>query len=93
MDKKLILGKTDHTLLKQTSTWEQIKKICEEGMEFDVEGNEDAQVTVELEAEAEYKITIDGEEAGVMKTNLGGKLTVGVELAAAKVVKVSIQKL
>ena len=34
MDKKLILGKTDHTLLKQTSTWEQIKKICDEGMEF-----------------------------------------------------------
>ena len=32
MDKKLILGKTDHTLLKQTSTWEQIKKICDEGM-------------------------------------------------------------
>ena len=35
MDKKMILGKTDHTLLKQTSTWEQIKKICEEGMEFE----------------------------------------------------------
>ena len=35
MDKKLILSKTDHTLLKQTSTWEQIKKICEEGMEFE----------------------------------------------------------
>ena len=32
MDKKLIIGKTDHTLLKQTSTWEQIKKICEEGI-------------------------------------------------------------
>lgn len=35
MDKKLILGKTDHTLLKQTATWEQIQKICEEGMEFE----------------------------------------------------------
>jgi len=35
MDKKIILGKTDHTLLKQTSTWEQIKAICEEGMEFE----------------------------------------------------------
>ena len=35
MDKKLILGKTDHTLLKQTSTWEQIKKICDEGMKFE----------------------------------------------------------
>lgn len=34
MDKKQILGKLDHTLLKQTSTWEQIQKICDEGMEF-----------------------------------------------------------
>lgn len=33
MDKKEILGKVDHTLLKQTATWEQIEKLCREGME------------------------------------------------------------
>ena len=27
-----ILSKCDHTLLGQTATWEQIKKICDEGM-------------------------------------------------------------
>ena len=31
MDKKEILSKVDHTLLKQTATWEQIKVICDEG--------------------------------------------------------------
>ena len=32
MNKRDILSKTDHTLLKQTSTWEQIKAICDDGM-------------------------------------------------------------
>ena len=34
MNKKEILSKVDHTLLKQTATWEQIKAICDEGVEF-----------------------------------------------------------
>ncbi len=29
-----ILSKCDHTLLGQTSTWAQIKKICDEGMQY-----------------------------------------------------------
>ena len=33
MTKQEILSKVDHTLLKQTATWEQIKIICEEGAE------------------------------------------------------------
>lgn len=32
MDKKEVLKKVDHTLLKQTATWEQIKKICQDGI-------------------------------------------------------------
>lgn len=32
MDKKEILGKVDHTLLKQDATWEQIKALCDEGI-------------------------------------------------------------
>ena len=35
MEKREILSRLDHTLLKQTSTWEQIKKICDEGMEYE----------------------------------------------------------
>lgn len=33
MEKQLILSHTDHTLLKQDATWEQIMEICKEGME------------------------------------------------------------
>ncbi len=34
MTKQEILSRLDHTLLKQTATWEQIQKICDEGMEY-----------------------------------------------------------
>lgn len=61
------------------------------GMTFQVEGPEDAQFTVELADEAEYEISIDGANAGRMKTNLGGKLSVSVELGEQPV-EVVIQK-
>lgn len=32
MDIRKILDTVDHTLLKQTCTWEEIKKICDDGM-------------------------------------------------------------
>ncbi len=34
MELKDILAKCDHTLLAQTSTWEQIKAICDDGMYY-----------------------------------------------------------
>ena len=34
MDIKNILAHCDHTLLKQEATWEQIKAICDEGLEY-----------------------------------------------------------
>ena len=64
----------------------------ENKMSFLVEGPKDAQITVELEEDAEYKIVIDGEEAGKMKTNLGGKLSFSVELEQAEQVAASIEK-
>lgn len=66
-------------------------RATDTGMSFQVEGPEDAQFTVELEEETEYEITIDGVGAGEMKTNLGGKLSVSVELGEHPV-EVSIQK-
>lgn len=36
MDNKIILSKVDHTLLSQTATWEQIKKICDDGIKYNV---------------------------------------------------------
>lgn len=54
-------------------------KCKEDGISFTVEGKEDAQVTLELEAEKEYDVCISGRDSGVMKTNLGGKLNISVE--------------
>lgn len=55
-------------------------KSTDDGAEFRVEGPEDAQITLEFEPETDYDITINGEDAGTMKTNLGGKLNLSVEL-------------
>ena len=59
---------------------------------FTVEGPEDAQITLELEEETEYEISIDGKSAGTMKTNLGGKLSVSVELEGADKVAIKVEK-
>lgn len=66
-------------------------KAADTGVSFSVKGPEDAQLTVELEDAAEYEITIDGENAGRMKTNLGGKLSISVELGE-KPVEITVQK-
>jgi len=34
MNKQEILKYVDHTLLKQTSTWEEVKQICDDGIKF-----------------------------------------------------------
>lgn len=36
MDKKEILEKVDHTVLIQTTTWEQVKEICDDGIKYNV---------------------------------------------------------
>lgn len=65
-------------------------ELKENGMSFCVEGKEDAQITVELEAETEYKVLLDGVNIGSMVTNLGGKLSFSVELEKADEVSVEI---
>ena len=66
--------------------------ITEDGMAFEVEGTEDAQITVELEDEAEYQVTVNGTDTGVIKTNLGGKLSLSVEFIDGAAVQVEIKK-
>lgn len=61
--------------------------------ELDVEGTTDSQITLEFEAEKEYKLHIDGIYVGKMKTNLGGKLNVSVELEPGKTVAVLVEKI
>ena len=67
-------------------------KALENKVSFSVEGQEDAQITVELEAEAEQEIIVNEESAGVMKTNLGGKLSLSVELEGVDAASISVIK-
>lgn len=59
---------------------------------FSVEGVEGAQITLGLEPETEYEITVDGESVGAMSTNLGGKLSLSVEIEEGKAVVISVNK-
>ena len=68
-------------------------KASENEMAFQVEGAEDAQITLELEPETEYDIKVNGVDAGQMKTNLGGKLSLSVELDANSCVPVKVTRL
>lgn len=64
----------------------------EQGVSFLVEGSEDAQITIGLEDDTEYEVTVNGAGIGKMKTNLGGKLNISVELTDAGEVEVKVQK-
>ena len=58
-----------------------------------MEGPEDAQITLELEEQTEYKVKVNDVDAGQMKTNLGGKLSISVELNEDVPVTVEIEKI
>ncbi len=61
-----------------------------DGVEFTVEGDEDAQITIGLNDDTEYEVFVDGKSTGTMKTGLGGKLSLSVELEAAGEIPVKI---
>lgn len=67
-------------------------KATEEEVSFKVSGTQDAQFTLELEADSEYTVYMDGADAGEMKTNLSGKLSVSAELEPDKCVEVKVIK-
>lgn len=65
-------------------------KEMPEGVEFVVEGDEDAQITIGLNDETEYEVFVNQESVGKMSTGLGGKLNLSVELADAGEVLVKV---
>ena len=67
--------------------------VTDSSVTFQVEGPEDAQITLELEEQTEYKVLVDDVDAGQMKTNLGGKLSLSVELSEDNPVAVKIEKI
>ena len=68
-------------------------KATDTMVEFEVEGTEDSQITLELEAGQEYVTVIDGNSIGSVKTNLGGKLNFSVELNPGQASQIKIEKL
>lgn len=63
------------------------------GLSFEVGGNDNVQITLELEAEKEYEIFKDDVNLGKMKTNLGGKMIISLELEENKKEFIKVVKL
>lgn len=68
-------------------------KSTENEVVFNVEGWEDSSITLELEPAQEYKVLVDNADIGRMKTNLGGKLNISVELNPGQTSQVKVEKL
>ncbi len=64
----------------------------EDGVTFQVEAAEDAQITVGLKEDTEYSVSVGNENIGTMKTNLSGKLSLSIELEGAGEIAVKIVK-
>ena len=54
--------------------------VLPDGVSFTVCGDKDAMITVGLKEDTEYSVNIAGKDIGRIKTNLGGKLSISVEL-------------
>ena len=63
-----------------------------DGVEFTVSGDKDAQITIQLEDDAEYEVYVYGVAVGGMKTNMSGKLVVSVELNEGVTCQVKVVK-
>ncbi|MFP4698529.1 MAG: endosialidase [Eubacteriales bacterium] len=53
--------------------------LTDKEVDFTVEGVEDAQITIELEAEKDYKLLVDEVNVGKVKSNLSGKINFSVD--------------
>ena len=76
---------------RKKRNWLTLNSV-EDGISFTVEGSEDAQITVGLQDETEYEVFINNESIGKMRTNLGGKLNLSVELSGDGEVNVRVEK-
>jgi hypothetical protein len=64
----------------------------ENGVSFLVEAARDCQITLELEENQEYSVTVDGAMVGQYRTNMGGKLSISLEMDNGAGKTVRIQK-
>ena len=67
-------------------------RVLADSVEFEVDGPEDAQITLGMEENTEYLTEVDGHESGRIKTVRGGKLVLSVELGGKENVSVKVVK-
>jgi hypothetical protein len=60
---------------------------------FKVEGDGNTQITLGLEDDTEYKVSVGGNDLGKMATNLSGKLVIAVDLCPGKAEEVVIERM
>ncbi|WP_312426778.1 endosialidase [Lacrimispora sp.] len=66
--------------------------VSDDGVGFLVEGDKDAQLTVQLAEDTEYEVYVDDAAVGGMRTNMSGKLSISVELNEGAPVAVKIKR-
>ncbi len=60
--------------------------VVDGDVEFRVEADADSQITLELESSTEYTLYLNGVNAGKMKSNMSGKLTLSIDAADGQTV-------
>ena len=65
-------------------------EVTGDGVSFTVCGDEDAMITIGLKEDCEYSVNIAGRDVGRMRTNLGGKLSISVELEGKGEINVKV---
>jgi len=60
---------------------------------FVVEGNNNTQITLDLEEEKEYRVLVDDVNLGKMATNIGGKLVISMDLTGGRPQNVVIERM
>ena len=65
-------------------------EVLPDGVSFTVCGDEDAMITIGLKEDTEYSVNIAGKDIGRIKTNLGGKLSISVELEGKGEINVKV---
>lgn len=65
----------------------------ENELTFEVESNDDIEITLGMEPESEYKVYVDETNIGRMSSNLGGKISFSIELNEGKTSRIRVVKL
>ena len=65
-------------------------KTLSNGVSFTVCGSKDAMITLGLKEDTEYDVNVAGRDIGKIRTNLGGKLSISVELEGKGEINVKV---